>query len=622
MRLRQQILSGYAVPALLLVGVVAWAVLHLVSLGRASGAILRENYRSILAAEWMLSSLERQDSAVLLSLGGRPDEGRATFHENEGVFLLWLGRAKDNVTLPGEGDLLGAIERRYGSYRDLSADAVGPAAPATAEPLARYAAEIQPAFLAVRERCIELRHLNQSAMYDASERADLVARTAIWSTLGVALAALAVAAVLGWAISGRVTRPLAALTQASRRVGAGDYAVRVSTAGRDEVTALAHEFNRMAEQLERYHALNIEKVLAEQEKGEAVLQSIEDGLVVLAPDLGVLDANRAARHLLGLPPGEPLPRTCADLLPGAPLVDLVKGALAPRTTPADERERVVPVARGGDRRHLLVSATPIRGHAGDRRGIVLLLKDVTRLKELERLKSEFVMAASHELRTPLASIGMSIDLLREHVAASLAPRDQGLLAAAHEEVQRLVALVSDLLDLSRIESGRIALEFEPVDVTDLVDRVRSLFRTQAEQRGVEVSCRIEAGLPRVRADAAKATWVLTNLVSNALRYVPEKGHIEIGIRRIGAFVHVGVRDDGPGIPPEYQSRIFQRFVQVRGRESGGTGLGLTIAREIVRAHGGTIWVESKEGHGSLFTFTLPVADEEDRHGASHASDRG
>ncbi|MEJ2657731.1 MAG: HAMP domain-containing sensor histidine kinase [Desulfobacterales bacterium] len=237
---------------------------------------------------------------------------------------------------------------------------------------------------------------------------------------------------------------------------------------------------------------------------------------------------------------------------------------------------------------------------------MLLLKDVTRLKEVERLKSEFVMAASHELRTPLTSLGMSIDLLLEHVAQGLAEKDRDLLQAAYEEVHRMKALVNDLLDLSKIEAGRIELEFESVPVSTLFDHVHEVFKSQMDIKEVDFTSELAGNLASIRADVNKITWVLTNLVSNALRYVSKGGHIQLMAKRIGPHVHLSVRDDGPGIPPEYQSKIFEKFVQMKGQDVEGTGLGLAICKEIVRAHGGAIWVESSSGHGSTFTFTLPV----------------
>ena len=232
--------------------------------------------------------------------------------------------------------------------------------------------------------------------------------------------------------------------------------------------------------------------------------------------------------------------------------------------------------------------------------------NLTRLKEVERLKSEFIMAASHELRTPLTSLGMSVDLLLEHAPPEIPAKDRDLLQAAHEEIHRMKTLVNDLLDLSKIEAGRIELEFENVSVPAIFDNVKEIFRGQLDMKEITLTSETASDLPPVRADANKITWVLTNLISNALRYVNKGGHIALGAQRIGPHVHICVRDDGPGIPPEYQSRIFQKFVQVKGRETGGTGLGLAICKEILRAHGGAIWVESAPSHGSAFTFTLSV----------------
>jgi NtrC-family two-component system sensor histidine kinase KinB len=209
---------------------------------------------------------------------------------------------------------------------------------------------------------------------------------------------------------------------------------------------------------------------------------------------------------------------------------------------------------------------------------------------------------------------MSIDLLLEQTSGDSPPRDRELLQVAHEEVQRLRALVQDLLDLSKIESGKIALDIENVPVAAVFNQIQTIFRGQLEMKSVHLSVEPPEDPLLVRADANKITWVLTNLISNALRYVGEDGRIQLRAKRLGSQVQMAVQDNGPGIPPEYQSRIFQKFVQIRGREAGGTGLGLAICKEIVRAHGGSIWVESGPGQGSTFSFTLPAAAQENGNG--------
>ena len=611
MTLKKKILFGYGFAFTVMGLVVAWAVLNLVSLGRASDAILQENYRSILASENMIDALERQDSGVLLMFLGDTQTGQAQFRENEAGFLEWLARAKDNITVPGEGKLIQDIEAGYAHYRRQFSEWTGaglePRSPALA--LHRYYSErVYPPFARVRRDCRQLRHINEAAMYKASERAGSVAGRAIWSTVILAGSALIIALFFSLFLSGRIVRPLHFFMEAARKITSGDYAVRVPVETRDELGLLAGEFNRMTNQLERYHQMNIEQIISEKQKGEAILASIEDGLVVFDTGLKVNGINPAACRMLDLEAVEVSGKGCSEFLPQIPICDLVRKTIESGAPPlGPEEERIVSFPQNQGPRHVLFSITTVGGRDRGLSGVVLLLRDVTRLKEVERLKSEFVMGASHELYTPLTSLGMSIDLLLEQTAGDFPPRNRELLQVAHEEVQRLKALLQDLLDLSKIESGKIALEIENVSLAAVFNQIQSIFKGQLEMKSVRLTLDLPEDPPLIRADANKVTWVLTNLVSNALRYVGEHGQVSLQARKAGDQVHLTVRDDGPGIPPEYQARIFQKFVQVKGREAGGTGLGLAICKEIVRAHGGSIWVESGAGQGSAFTFTLPAA---------------
>jgi NtrC-family two-component system sensor histidine kinase KinB len=609
MTLKKKILIGYGLSFAFMGLVVALAVVNLVSLGKATDAILSENYRSILAAENMVDAIERQDSGVLLFLLGERQEGLALFHRHEAEFLEWLARAKDNVTISGEAELVQAIERDYESYRRAFPDlVVSPAGPGGAPDSSVYREGIAPLFSTVRDACVRLRHLNEETMYGASVRAGEVAAKAIWSTSLVAVSALGVALVFSMILADRIVQPIRRFMEAARHISAGDYAVQVPEDGADELSHLAREFNTMATQVGRYHAMNIEKVIAEKNKGEAVLASIEDGLVIFDPDLGVAGINPAARRIFGVNGAETAQLRCDDIMPDAAVCDMIRDTVRTGRPPAvpDER-RILNFGGEGSASHYLFSVTVIRGTGRDLSGIVLLLRDITRLRQVEQLKNDFIMAASHELRTPLTSLGMSVDLLLEHASASLAEKDRELLLAAHEEVNRMKSLVGDLLDLSKIEAGRIEMEFEAVPVETLFSHMQAVFRSQMELKAVAFSAELPEGSPVARADANKIAWVLSNLVSNALRYVGRGGHVALRASEAGEWVHLSVADDGPGIPQRYHSKIFQKFVQVGGQDSGGSGLGLAICKEIVRAHGGTIWVESEPGKGSTFTFTLPRA---------------
>jgi two-component system, NtrC family, sensor histidine kinase KinB len=207
----------------------------------------------------------------------------------------------------------------------------------------------------------------------------------------------------------------------------------------------------------------------------------------------------------------------------------------------------------------------------------------------------------------LTSIGMSIDLLLESAPTKLNDKEQQLLSAAHEDLQRLRGLVNNLLDLSKIEAGKMEMEFSSRPVRPLFERVAESFRLPAEQKGVAFSFDVPESLPNMKGDGNKITWVLTNLISNALHFTPRGGSIGLSAEAFGPFIQITVSDNGPGIPYEYQSKIFDKFVQVKSSQAlGGSGLGLAISKEIVRAHGGTIWLDSVPGAGSTFRFTVPI----------------
>lgn len=495
MTLRIKILLGYGVAFALMGLVVAWGVINLISLGKASNAILDENYRSILAAHHMLNALERQDSAILLTFLGDSKMGIAQFRQNDANFLEWLTRAKGNITIQGESELVYSIDTNYQSYRQLYSKMTEFREIDTSslpESLKIYKDSVYPLFIQIRDKCTQLLNLNEHTMYDASTKAEKVAAYAIWSTLFVAVSSFIIALSFSLFISERITNPVKKLIDASRQLSSGNYEVQLPVNTHDEIGTLADEFNQMASQLKDYNEMTINK-------------------------------------------------------------------------------------------------------------------------EVERMKGEFIMALSHELRTPLTSMGMSIELLMEHAIDSLAEKDQELLKVTQEEIDRMKILVNDLLELSKSESGNIKMEFESVPVNTLFEHVQSIFKGQSQMKHVTlaVSSKLpinsdDALLPNVRADANKITWVLSNLISNALRYVQEGGMIELMATKMGRNIHISVHDNGPGIPHEYQKKIFQKFIQVKGRSPGGSGLGLAICKEIVRAHGGNIWVESEPGKGSTFTLTLAM----------------
>ncbi len=271
-------------------------------------------------------------------------------------------------------------------------------------------------------------------------------------------------------------------------------------------------------------------------------------------------------------------------------------------------EASIKVKRKDKRYFFKISINPVF-HNREMWGGLVQLSDVTRFHEMEKIKTDFVSIVSHEFRTPLTTIIVGVEMLREGMLGDLTPRGKEVLEAIGSDCERLSRLIDNLMELSRIESGTIYVEAEPTDVPDLVDEAVRPLKVQAEKKGVELITDIPPQIPPVVADFNKSVWVLANLLGNALRYTDAGGSITVRVRQRGKRLFFSVEDTGCGIPKEHQEKIFRKYVQVSGpgrKGAGGVGLGLSIAKDIVMAHGGEIWVDSKMGEGTTFTFTFPV----------------
>ncbi|AFZ21531.1 HAMP domain-containing sensor histidine kinase [Allocoleopsis franciscana] len=611
MKLRTKILAGYGVALTLVILVCGWGIINIRRLGRASEAILRENYRSILAAENMIDAIERQDSATLLVLLGNEEQGTEQFSANEVLFLQWLGRAKDNITIPGEKEVLLNLEKNYKDYLLTFSQLRRQQLRQTPVSTDYYYDTLLPAFESVRQTSVELRELNQKTMVLASQRTQALSHQAIGSMAVTGGAAAGLGLGFSLLLSTRLVRPLKEMTRATERIAEGDYDIAITVKSDDELGLLAQEITTMSQNLKVFHELNVGQVIAEKQRSESIIRSISDGLVVVDAEFEIIAINPIAAAILNTTAEQAKGKHFLSVFNHQQLYEYLNITAQTGTPPQlNENQSILSKQTENQAQYYKFAITPVTTEEGTMLGVVLLLQDVTKLKELDTLKSEFVATASHELRTPLTGMAMSLNLLLETAQQKLSNREQELLHAAVEDVERLRTLVNDLLDLSKIESGRIELEFIAVEVELLIEKAISILSVQAQEKQIELTPSIPTDIEPVKADPNKIIWVLINLIANALRYTEAGGHIQVSAQQKDDWVYLSVADNGLGIPWEYQAKIFDKFVQVKtDKDVGGSGLGLAICKEIVKAHSGTIWVDSAPGEGSTFTFTLPVVNE-------------
>lgn len=422
---------------------------------------------------------------------------------------------------------------------------------------------------------------------------------AVWML--AALALFAVGLWLALYMANSISAPLQRITRATRMLANGRFDVRVGSSNLIEANSLASGFNEMAESLASYNATNIDRLIAEQHRNAAVLSSIDDGLVILDEHARIERINPVACRQLGIDADVALGHGIDDVLKmttlDQPILDAMRSANnAVRKVP----DLIITVA--GVRRILAVTLSPF--HDLVRRGVVMLLQDVTAERQVERLRSDFIMRASHELRTPVSTLSLSLSLLRERAEYNHDSREANLLAAACDETRRLVDLVNDLLDISRMERDSALLQPVPCAITEVFKQTRNRFATALAQKSQTIDIECKGDLPRLSLDPSQFSRLLDNLVSNALRHTANGGRILLAATTNRDGIEVVVSDNGEGIASSVLARIFEPFVQA-GSHVGGAGLGLTLCREIVERHDGRISVESEPERGAAFTIQLP-----------------
>ena len=605
--LRFRLIGTFVGILALLAGLGAWSAWRLWDMGAVSNRIISENYDSVVAAQQMKESLERQDSALLFSLVGQTDRAARQLTEHRARFARALTTAAGNITEPGEADIVRKIEGGFAAYSATLDRLLAPArnAPDTGEGVRRYFAEAEPAFNALRADCDRLLTINQQAMVRKADEAASIARVNFTTAIALALILTLAGTALAALAAGAILRPIAEVTRATSAIAEGELDVAVPVRRHDEIGRMAAAFNEMAGKLREVRASNLGEPLVARQVAEAAVDSLYDPVVVTDGEGRVTRLNDAAEPLFGREAdvrGRPLAEVARDPRVAAAVDEVLRSQ---QTVAREGAAATLTLVVGATERSFRLRSTPMRDEGGRLLGAVLLLEDVTHLREVDRLKSEFVAAASHELRTPLTSLQMGLHLILED-PSTLNDRQQEVLYMCREEAQRLARLSTDLLDLTKIESGETPPRVSRVASTALLRSAVEPLRLQVEAKGLTLTIDASPDLPPVFADRAQIERVLANLVTNAARATPKGGHITVTAAERDAQVAISVADTGRGIPAEYLRRIFEPFVQVPDVPTGGGGLGLAISRRLIEAHGGQITVQSEPGAGAVFTFTLPT----------------
>jgi len=563
MRLKTKLSLGLI---FLFVVIVLFGVLGLFYINRLSDEgrlVLQNNHESIVYANRMLEALED---------GPGDKNAMDIFREN-------LKKQQGNITEVGEKE---ATEELTKNFNEMMVDPSD-----------------QSNYADIRRSINKILDLNEMAIVRKNATAQRTAEGAkeVLTILFTILTLVSFTFIFN--LPGIISDPISSLAEGIRAIAGKNYKKRIYLRQGDEFGELANAFNTMAEKLDEYESSNLAQIKFEKSRIETIINQMRDGIIGLDDKRNVLFLNAVAEKLLGLKEKD----IAGKYAPDAALTnDLMRTLL--QEDPAkkdlkifcDDKEGyfskdVLEVCNNG----------VIIGH-------VIVLRNITPFHELNEAKTNFIATVSHELKTPLSSIKMSARLLTDLRVGALNGEQQELIRSITDDADRLLKITGELLNMSQVETGNIQLKLQPANPATIVNQAIQAVSFQAQQRRINIHMELADNLPYIQADVEKTSWVLINLLTNAIKYSPEDSGIEVAAFRNKDTVEFRVKDHGKGIDERYLPRIFERYFKVPGiHDRNGTGLGLSISKEFIEAQGGRIWVDSRLGEGSSFGFTFSAA---------------
>ncbi len=574
MKIKSKLYLGLGLLFALIIIVASMSIFYINALKKDTNNILVANYNTL-----------EYSRAMFIALDDLP-KNPAAFNE----FEKNVKKQEANITELGEEEITSAIINQLALLKTYP-DSL----------------EIK---LKIRNEITKLMGINMNAIERKSAIANETATTAIFRISITATCCFVVAFILLVNLPGNIANPIRELTESIEEIANQNYKQRVRFKSATEFEQLAKSFNTMAEKLEEYAESKLEKIIKGKKRIETLINNMHDPVIGLDENRTILFVNDEALKITGLQKDKMIGFQIQDVAVNNDLIrDLIRdenqdseGQTRNKTMKiyADQKESYF------EKEIIDINITPTGESDSQFIGQVILLKNITLFKELDVAKTNFIATVSHEFKTPLAAIQMSTDLLKNEKIGNLNEEQLHLIDSIKDDCNRLLKITGELLNMTQLESGSIQLLISSVEPAELMASAINATKIQAEQKNISVSTNFEENLPKVRADFEKMVWVLTNILSNAIRYSYDNSNIVVAAKRSGNQVLFSVQDSGQGIPQQYQAKIFNRYFRVPGSRKEGTGLGLAISKEFIESQGGTIQVESELALGSIFTVSLAI----------------
>jgi signal transduction histidine kinase len=602
--LRSKILAGYLVVIFIMIFVMFWSLYNFNQLNESFKSIIVQNYSSIVAADNMVKELDNQLNGLYLIINQRDFEaGNKIFEDSKQNFFYWFAKARQSAYTKEEVNLLDSMNSKYTDFLDKVSPLL------TSNFYSKGTANFNQFYFAnislgkIKNDCYLLFNINHSFINSTNDRIKSITRTAAFTILFLIILGTILSLTFGTRFSKYIVKPVKDLTQSVQHISAGNFSQRIEITGTDEMGILAQEFNSMVGRLQKYEELNINKILYEKKKSENIIESINEPVLMVDDFMDILLANKAFYLEFGR--GVNNYTKLKDIINDSKVLDNISSIVKNNNIEVkDDSYRFID--DNGKPRFYKLKYSIILLPETNSAAVLAVFNDITKYEELNRLKSEFIAKVSHELKTPLTSIGMAVGILEDEVLGSISDKQKQLIRSMQEDYGRLYKLVKEILEISKIESGGIALNFKPVSIEDVIDNVVKSFTLVCKEKGIELCYEKGNTKSKVLADFDYLTRAIDNFVSNSIKYTGKEGEIKIAANENDSNIIIEISDTGHGIEPEYIDKIFDKFVQVNDKSPGSVGLGLTIAKEIIDLHKGTIKVWSKINKGTKFEIAIPA----------------
>ncbi|MBU3160484.1 cell wall metabolism sensor histidine kinase WalK [Clostridium frigoris] len=575
-------------------------------LGGQIDGLMTNNYKSINVSTKMTEVIDIEDKAILQYISFENKNSLDVIYNSNEKFHEWLNIEKNNITEIGEKNITNKISDDYFLfYKSFTNLQDYKKTHTNIENIEFYNLRVSTLASKVKDDLMALTTMNEKAMFKGRDNTKSNSLSVLYFILAISFIAAISGLIISLIYTNKFLNPINLLMETIKSVKEGQINKQAPIINSDEIGMLAKEFNNMTSRLYEFEQSTTGKLILERNKSIAIVKSITDPLIVLDASYKVQLLNNSGENIFGVLEQNIINSNYLETIRNMELYDYIFCVVDNKVT---DTEKIISFHLNDRTYFFNVLVTIVNDKDDKINAIVVLLKNITEYKELEKVRTDFIATISHEFKTPLTSIMMGVGLLLEKNIGVINEKQEELLDAIKEETEKLTDLVSNLLKLSKIQSNQAVYDIRPYSITKIaLDCVKN-YEMQAKNKGIILDNSIKEELPNVVVDKEKIIWVLNNLVSNALKYTNAGGKIIIGAIINGDKMKVFVKDNGKGIPREYHERIFEKFVKISAYDTEflSSGIGLSIAKGIVEAHGGIIYCESEVNKGSNFTFTLPL----------------